>query len=71
MVVFSWLDRVETDCFTIHPFCTHEGSGIGNSMTILKQNYPNAHFTRGLAVRGSRANKADKEIHDWLHLMSD
>lgn len=51
---------------TIFPFCTHEGSGFGHSLTDLAKACPQATLKIGLAVRGSRVQKADKAVSNWL-----
>lgn len=66
MPVLSWLESVDTAGISIHPFATHEGSGMGNSMASLKAACPKAILTPGLAVRGSRVDKAARAISDWL-----
>lgn len=66
MEVFSFLDQIDLSGMIIHPFCTHEGSGLGNSVQAFANEYPELMVTKGLAIRGSRANKADQAIFDWL-----
>ncbi|MFD1464573.1 flavodoxin [Lapidilactobacillus mulanensis] len=51
----------------IYPFCTHEGSGFGQSLARLHELVPEATIETGLAVRGSSAYKADVAVKNWLH----
>jgi len=51
---------------TIIPFCTHEGSELGNSMDDLKKICPKAKIPEGLAIRGSKAHNSGDEVTDWL-----
>lgn len=50
----------------IFPFCTHEGSAFGSSLNDLKEICPKAHIGNGLPVNGSRINKADAAVENWL-----
>lgn len=51
---------------TVLPFCTHEGSGMGDSEADLKKLVPGADVRRGLAVRGSSASAAAPAVKAWL-----
>lgn len=51
---------------TIIPFCTHEGSGLGHSVTDLKKMCPKSTILEGLAIRGSSAHNSGDKIEDWL-----
>lgn len=56
-------------CFdgkVVVPFCTHEGNRFGHSLETLKENCPLAVIQKGLPIRGSRAEQADKAIEYWL-----
>jgi flavodoxin len=48
------------------PFITHKGAGLGKSIDDMKSLCPGATILEGLAVRGSRADKAQTEIIQWL-----
>jgi flavodoxin len=48
------------------PFITHAGAGLGKSLDDLKSLCPGAIILEGLAVRDSRADKAQTEIGQWL-----
>lgn len=48
------------------PFCTHEGSGMGNSERDIKKLCPNAKVLPGLAIRGGNVKNADGLIKSWL-----
>ncbi len=51
---------------TILPFCTHEGSGLGQSERDIKQLCPGARVLGGLAIRGGGVQKAERAIAAWL-----
>lgn len=66
MIVASFLKDYHFDGKIIFPFCTHEGSGFGNSLEDFKKTCPEALIYPGLAIRGSRVNKADTAIQNWV-----
>src|SRR5512145_340191 len=51
---------------TILPFCTHEGSGLGRSERDIARLCPGAKVLKGLAIQGSAAQGAGKELSAWL-----
>ncbi len=66
MAAFAFLESYNFSGKTIIPFCTHEGSGIGNSERDIKKLCPNANVESGLAIRGSNVSRADNEITNWI-----
>jgi flavodoxin len=50
----------------IVPFCTHEGSGLGNSVRDIAMLCPHSTIMDGLAVRGTNAADAQSVIMAWL-----
>lgn len=66
MAVFTFLESYDFSGKTIIPFCTHEGSGLGNSERDIKKVCPNANVLSGLALRGSDVNNTDNEIKKWI-----
>lgn len=57
---FSWAGKV------IHPFCTHEGSGLGGTEKKIARACPGAVVTPGLAVHGSRAEESRPAVLRWV-----
>ena len=51
---------------TILPFCTHEGSGMGDSERDLKKLCPDAKIHAGLPIHGSAVSGAGAAIKQWL-----
>jgi len=66
MVVFTFLESYDFNGKTIIPFCTHEGSGLGNSIRDIKNCCPGANVLDGIAIRGGVVAKADSTIENWL-----
>lgn len=70
MAVFTFLESYNFIGKTIIPFCTHEGSGIGNSERDIKKLCPNANLLPGIAKQGSSVHNSDKEINSWIDKLS-
>ena len=66
MAVYTFLESYDFTGKKIHPFCTHEGSGMGSSERDISTLCPNAKLLPGLAIRGSDAGQSDKIIREWL-----
>lgn len=66
MAVFTFLERYDFSGKTIRPFCTHEGSGLGSSVSDIKRVCPGAKVGKGLAVNGSSVNGARKDVERWV-----
>lgn len=66
MAVFTFLEKFDFSGKIIKPFCTHEGSGLGESVKDLARLCPNAHIERGLAIHGGSTAKSKKEIEKWI-----
>ncbi len=66
MAVFTFLESFDFSGKIIKPFCTHEGSGMGNSVSDIKKLCPNANVQSGLAIYGSSVNRAKSDIERWI-----
>lgn len=66
MAMFTLLEHFDLSGKVIKPFCTHEGSGFGNSVGDICRICPSAKVGKGLAIRGSYAEKAEKDIEKWI-----
>lgn len=66
MAVFSFLAKYDFSGKTIRPFCTHEGSGLGGSVSDIRKACPGARVEEGLAVHGSRVEASEKKIREWV-----
>jgi flavodoxin len=67
MPVFTFLEEYDLSGKTIVPFCTHEGSGLGHSVSDVKRSCPKSTILEGLAIRGSSVKQAQNEVSEWLH----
>lgn len=66
MPVWTFLDNHSFDGKVIYPFCTHEGSGIGNSERDLRKLCPNSKIKKGLAIHGSSVKTSESIIKNWI-----
>ena len=64
MAVFTFLDSFDFSNKIIYPFCTHEGSGFGHSLSDLKKYCPN--IGGGIEIVGSQIDENKDEIINWL-----
>jgi flavodoxin len=51
---------------TIAPFCTHEGSGLGQSATDISKFCPKSTVLEGVAIRGGDVKNAQNKVSEWL-----
>ena len=63
MAVFSFLEKYDFSNKTIFPFCTHEGSGISNSVSDIKKYAQNAKIKNAFEVRGYKCQNLDKDVN--------
>lgn len=63
--VFTFLERYDFSGKTIRPFCTHEGSGLGSSVSDIRRICPGANIGKGLAVNGSSVKSARNDVEKW------
>ncbi len=68
MAVFTFLEHFDFTGKAIFPFCTHEGSGMGNSEKDIKRLCPKAKVKIGLAIRGGDVAGSETDIKKWLCL---
>ena len=66
MAVFTFLEHFDFSGKIIKPFCTHEGSGMGKSVSDIKNLCPGAKVEKGLAIHGSNVSRAKKDIESWV-----
>lgn len=66
MAVFTFLEHFDFNGKAIKPFCTHEGSGMGRSISDIKKTCPGAVVKKELSIQGSSVNRSEKEIRKWI-----
>lgn len=66
MPVFTFLESYDFGGKIIIPFCTHEGSGLGNSGNDIAKLCPKANILKGIAIHGTKVDSEKKNIVNWL-----
>lgn len=66
MAVFTFLEKYDFTGKIIRPFCTHEGSGLGESENDIKKLCPGAKLEKGLAIHGARVSDAKATLKEWV-----
>ncbi|MBU3202410.1 flavodoxin [Clostridium estertheticum] len=69
MAVFSFLEEYDFAGKTIAPLCTHEGSGLSNSVKDIAKVCPEAIVVKGFAVQGGRISSAKDIIRNWIQTL--
>lgn len=66
MTVYTFLEHYDFTGKTIHPFCTHEGSGLSHTVQDIQKTAPGAVVTKGLAIHGSSVDGAGAALEKWV-----
>lgn len=66
MAVYTFLETFDWTGKTIHPFCTHEGSGLSGTERKIQKACGGAVVVKGLAIQGSSVDKAKPQIEQWV-----
>ena len=66
MAVYTFLEHYDFTGKTIHPFCTHEGSGLSHTVQDIRKAAPSAVVTEGLAIHGSSVDSAKAALEKWV-----
>ncbi len=65
MAVVTFLEHLDWKGKRIIPFCTSEGSGLGNSVADMKKICPDADIESGGAFIGSQVRESEEKISAW------
>jgi len=71
MALYAFLEKYNFGSKTLIPFCTHEGSQLGRSVTDIKALCPSSTISQGLALRGGnsgyvKTEPARRNVAEWL-----
>ncbi|MDE7322935.1 MAG: hypothetical protein K2N73_09480 [Lachnospiraceae bacterium] len=66
MAVYTFLERFDWNGKTVHPFCTHEGSGLSGTERKIQGVCKGAVVTKGLAIQGGAASRAGTAVEKWV-----
>ena len=65
MAVYTFLEHFDWTGKTIHPFCTHEGSGLSGTERDVAQAAKGARVAEGIAICGGAVDRAGNELEHW------
>ncbi len=65
MAVSTFLEKYDFSGKKIIPFATHEGSGLGGSISYLKKICPKAEILNGIAIHGADSKNSESEVSFW------
>jgi len=63
--VFTQLERLDFTGKKVFPVMTHEGSGLGSSVSSLKKSCRGAEIGSGLAIHGADAKNSGATVRKW------
>jgi len=66
MPVATFLDEYNLSGKTILPYCMHEGSGLGSSVSDITALCPDSTVLSGLSISTRRVESANEDIINWL-----
>lgn len=66
MAVYTFLEHYDFTGKVIHPFCTHEGSGLSNTEKDIEKAAKGATVKPGLAIHGSDVDNAMEKLKAWV-----
>lgn len=66
MAVYTFLEVFDWTGKTIHPFCTHEGSGLSGTERKIAATCKGADVKKGLAIHGSDVEQSGEAVLQWL-----
>ena len=66
MAVYTFLEAFDFTGKTIHPFCTHEGSGLSGTVADIQKAAKGSVVTKGLAIHGSHVDSAKPALEAWV-----
>lgn len=66
MAVYTFLEVFDWTGKTIHPFCTHEGSGLSGTEGKIARTCKGACVGEGLAICGSDVDRSAEQVRAWL-----
>ncbi len=65
MILFTFLERYDWKGKRIIPFCSNEGSGMGDSIRDMKSICIGAKVEEGLSILGYKTKESEEMIKDW------
>ena len=70
-IVITQLEKLNFKGKTIYPFNTHGSSGVGSSISDIKEYAPEAKVMDGYPIKGSEIRNKEEDVIDWLDDLFD
>ena len=72
-IVKHFIERHNFNGKNVIPFCTHHGSGLGNSVDEMRKMLPNASVFSGFALWDTEADKqkSTQKVQEWIESISE
>lgn len=67
MILHTFMASAQLNGKIIIPFSTNAGSGWSDSLTMLRKQYPQVTFKKGLSIQGSDVKYSHAKIEKWLN----
>ena len=68
MPIYSFLDAYDLSGKNVMVFTTHEGSGLADAISVIRQQEPQANVNAtGFQTRGASAGSQSNAINEWLN----
>ena len=65
-IIITQLEKLNLNGKIIYPFNTHGGSGVGSSISDIKDYAPGATVKDGYPINGNQIKNKEDDIIDWL-----
>ena len=65
-IVISQLEKLNIKGKTIYPFNTHGSSGVGSSISGIKEYTKEANVKDGYPIKGGEIDNKENDIIEWL-----
>ncbi len=66
MAVYTFLESFDFQGKKIHPFCTHEGSGLSSTVNDIQKIVNDAEVTDGLSIKGTDVDQSKRIVEGWI-----
>jgi flavodoxin len=66
MILRTFLESYDFSGKIIVPFCTHEGSELGNSVRDIEKLCPKAEVINAIPFRGGNVKNSRREVEKWI-----
>ena len=66
MAVYTFLEHFDWNGKVVHPFCTHEGSGLSGTENRIRNVCKGATVTSGLAIQGGSVDHSRSNVERWV-----